>query len=757
MLVRGRYNMKKDIIQHHCILWMVILLIILIISGCSSDSVVKPETVPFRIISFTGEMIPIADSNEFQYRQTILWQGPFVSGVEYAVRMETTDDELPEGYFTDPDGWVYYSPAGEPCTEADAPGRTIWHGNRNFTIEFSSQDGVLKHILSAFHVKYRYEGKIGDPISKSFTVGEVGTVIQLPWGPVDYDHDYSSSIAVTGEGLKIGFSESIDNIFVQGLYAESFNYRLNIVHEFSGEVISYGEWFNTMESYDIREILLNRFTEPPLLSNNPDELTQIEAYMVTNYHGIDISPASRKFRVASGFEPQAMIYRRNCYLLGENHFTTFKVASINLEIPKRQSPEGTIYGLPFFINRNGTHTALYSSDLKIHFNLGWKGKYLNNNPAQALLNRVSDAGTGVNYYSEIVSVDLRLNNAPYPHDFYENHPEYLTGFLHTDPDGTIWLRAPVNEFVPTHPPVSADRLLTGENILHYRVMDNQMVLSNTVPLTFILQERIPASGKSGILIVDNEYFSQLDPEINDFYDYVVSDYSGPTLTLDRRWLKDNVWDSHMHYGRNVIVPTDLEPYRLIIWHCDHPLEVSNISSNFQDDFDTINLYMRGGGNILLSAGQNLRNMNDLAKAQGFYNFIFEKYFGIPYHAHSAIRSFSTNWSQNPFFIGADKSPETAMNLPDLDLNFYFYHLPNLFGGFGPVAYFDLSLITDPAVEPIYQMRTNEDGIEFEGKPVALRRVTENNRTYMFGFPLSFMDADQVKDMINQIITDVYTY
>ena len=43
--------------------------------------------------------------------------------------------------------------------------------------------------------------------------------------------------------------------------------------------------------------------------------------------------------------------------------------------------------------------------------------------------------------------------------------------------------------------------------------------------------------------------------------------------------------------------------------------------------------------------------------------------------------------------------------------------------------------------------------EFNGKTVALRKVTEDNSCYIFGFPLSFMEIADVKNMIDEILIE----
>ena len=158
--------------------------------------------------------------------------------------------------------------------------------------------------------------------------------------------------------------------------------------------------------------------------------------------------------------------------------------------------------------------------------------------------------------------------------------------------------------------------------------------------------------------------------------------------------------------------------------------------------------------MIISAGQNLRNILTESQAQPFFHFILEKYFGIPFYDDPAIFRMSESFQANPFFIGAYKDPNTTMNVPDLDLNLSFHPVVSVVGGLGPVAYFDFDLIWDQNVKPIYRMETTPAGEAFAGKPVAVRRKTTENTTYLFGFPLSYMDQDQARSLIDVILDDL---
>ncbi len=56
--------------------------------------------------------------------------------------------------------------------------------------------------------------------------------------------------------------------------------------------------------------------------------------------------------------------------------------------------------------------------------------------------------------------------------------------------------------------------------------------------------------------------------------------------------------------------------------------------------------------------------------------------------------------------------------------------------------------------PYHINPTQEEYDYFNGLPVALKKVTDDNSCYTFGFPLSYMEADQVKTMMTQILNEM---
>jgi hypothetical protein len=769
-----------------------------LVTGCGKKGSLNPlERPEIFITSYEGveDTEDIAEE-PYLFQKRIYWRGESKGGtVEgYAYRVLDADNvpiRTPKTLI-DADGWIYhYKPGADqsiPLTNPDV--RTIWTNKVFDVINFpASVDGDSSNVVSIFEVKCkdnydqesltakRYFNVTGSP--PDFDVIFAGRFFPLKAASLDLPEN-ERIYKTVGLGFDVSFLFTEHTPYTPSV-PNYYMFRLEKRNVVTGELIpgsekpADGTWYDTSQQKNVSSLWLTMegdnqedfagrddvffVLNPDEFENNNPSSPKTRTHLIAkavSLGNIHSPNQTAQFSVYENFEPSALVYERRTVVLGRNHFTTFQDDSLQRPLPEQQSPvpgEGTQYGTPFFLDKDGDLAALYSPDLKIYLRWGWKGQFDNNDPDQGFINEVHDNVTSIDYLATVKAFDLRLDG-----DFY-NYPPLVQDpdkdYIFEDPDGTKWLR------VPRFHPIDTRALLTdvtpGEHHFVVRVLDSQNKTSPPVDFSFYIKERIPEDQKEGILIVADEVYAgalgYINEATNTFYDYIVSEYSGPVETLNRNWLKNNVWDPRLHYGRNVVSPTDLESYRLVIWHCDFPTDVG-ASTNFHEDFDTINLFMRGNGNMLLSAGQNLRNIHTQSRDQGFYNFLFERYFGIPFQEADAILRLSQAFTSNPYFIGADNAPGSPLNLPGIDLNLQFHPILPSQGGLGPVAYFNFDLIDDPNVETIYTMRTTEAGAAYEGEPVAIRRITDNNKTYMFGFPLSYMDQDQVKGMLNLIIDDI---
>lgn len=737
----------------------IILLLLLaaafLSNSCCRDNLFEPESEDFRIIAFTGEIIPDAETDEYRYQQEISWTSIDKEGIEYAVKIETTDGETPAGLFTDAEGWVYYNNEGHHYRSSDGDKKSIWQENNSFSIAFQSENEELQHIISSVQVKYRSSSEVSEPVYQDFRMNEIETRIIVPWGSVEPHVDY---IATCGKGVNIQFKEIISDVFIQGFYAAYFKYRLNIVDEDTKEIISSSNWYSTMQSHDIREINLSSDTQPALTANNPGELTQIEAYVVTRGGLSEEIPKTREFRVADEFKPQAIIFTETTFVFGSNHFSTFKNPNYTIEIPNRNTPQGRIYGLPFFNDSQGRYTALLSEDMEIRFSYGWKGQYEDDNPQKAeLAGHPVDANTGQTYYGEILAIDVSLNNEPLPYSFYENHPEYPERFVVTDEDRTSWLRMPVNEHVSTMPTLEAAHFVEGENILKVRVMDSQKIISETEELRFHLSPAVPRESKQNMLVIHNSVYPQ--PAFNnftlDFYDDIAGELNiGRVDYIDRNQIRTEYGDLSPIPGSYLSAP-ELEPYKLIVWQSDNPTATGPNNANIPRELEALDIYMRGGGNMIISGGSNVHTMKKTVESGFYENRFFEDYFGLTYKDGDVTGFISAQIQTRPYFIGTYPDPNTPLDLSEIHLDTDHPYLSDLdLTGLGPVTFFNEERFADGYTEPMFRMETTEEGEEFAGKAAAIRRKTAQNATYVYGFPLSYMKQEQVVNLLNEIIADI---
>jgi len=411
--------------------------------------------------------------------------------------------------------------------------------------------------------------------------------------------------------------------------------------------------------------------------------------------------------------------------------------------------------------------------LKVYLRWGWKGQYDENDPNKSMINEVHDYrdGADVDYLGTIKAFDLRLDNKIFNHPPLMNDPNFATKYRFVDSEGKEWLRVPRHHDIDTR--VLLTTLQPGTHKFEVRVLDSQNRTSEIEEFSFEIQRTVPKNEKKGILIIDNDSYpatgpTALDTPTNEFYNYILSGLGETVDTLNRLALRNSVWNDKLHSDKveNVISSTDLEPYRLIIWHSDFATSAGGPdNSNLHLDLEAINLYMRGdkgagGGNMIVSAGQNLKYMHEFYISGTFAlpltrhpNVALQRYFGLPYYGKDCINRSSTSYTTNAFFLGAKPANN---NYPEVNLNLDFHPVVKARGGLGAIGYFDEGKLSNTVTSVIYRMKTTEQGTEeFGGKAVAIRTKTSKNTTFVFGFPLSYMDKDEAKTMMKQIMSELH--
>ncbi len=795
-LITERISFSKGLF---IIIALFAMIISLIVIGCGKDGVLenidRPEVF---ITSYEGVDDPATIDKPYFFQRRIFWRGESSRGriTGFAYRILEDDGETPyqsPRTYIDPDGWVYhYKPGADesiPLTgdPQSLEVRTIWTTQTHDVIHFpgTRSDGDSTAVTSIFELKCKdhYEQE-SDTIRRYFNVvshvPNIDVIFSDRFRPIPAAAKEEPYYPTLGLGFEVEFEMEENTPYTTPQNRPNyFKFRIERRNIATQEVLKRlpeqeNEWFDTQNQSNVSRIWLAQQDDDPSDFNDrddvyliltPDEfenndrnkpITETILYMkAVNFANVHSPIQDAKFRVYDNFRPQALVYTEGTNVLGRNHFTTYQDGSLSRPLPEVPTPEGTHFGTPFFPTKDGTLAALWSDDIRIYLRWGWEGQYENNDPDRGFINEVHDAQTGDDYLTAIKAFDLRLGDSPYPFPPLVNHPDYETKYRYLDSDGTEWLRVPRFHEIDTRALLSG--IPPGEYSFQVRVVDAQNRFSAVEEFPFKIAETVTREEKNGILIIDNETFP--NPA---FKEYTVNYYQEILDNMDvdkvdvisRHQMRNKHEDLGMHFGRIFLSTADLEPYRLVIWHSDNPADIGPNNANMHQEYEVLNLYLRGGGNVLVSAGSNLNAMKRAADAQAFFNFTFHNYFGLPFRNDEITGTISTSMTARPYFKGAKPEVGAPLTFNDIDVNPEHPFLDALrLDAFGTVTYFNEDYLL-PSTKPIYRIKATEEGEEFDGLPIAIRTKTNNNNTYMFGFPLSFMKQDQVIEMLSEIYKDV---
>jgi hypothetical protein len=304
----------------------------------------------------------------------------------------------------------------------------------------------------------------------------------------------------------------------------------------------------------------------------------------------------------------------------------------------------------------------------------------------------------------------------------------------------------------------------GNHIFEVRAVDLQGEVDPT-PATyeFVVEEVIPASEKSGILIIDDDHplnaAAYLSPEtfVDEFYRSL---FTNLDIVEEIDMYQIN---SDPNMEKPVLSPTDLNKFKLVVYHSDSPAE----NNHFVRENDVFSLYMYGGGNLLISGGASVNTAirNSFTEEKTF----FERFVDVSNTPDNPVGNFSQAVSEawsNPFFIKALISDAYQTGSPEIDLelnpNIGFntvYEIPR--GGLGPVTYFPMlegrdNVIASFGCKSVYAEATNPSFVPtpqvFETinmQPVAFKvNNMYGGSVYVFGFPLSYMESSELNDEEN---------
>jgi len=809
------------------ILFSFLLIGILLISSCDGrKGKLNANTPPvITITDYFGSdsLAGVEEPNLFQ--QTIRWSAYDTDGVIYGYAFRVIDENgnpfhdiqgnvvgTPGYSCVNDSGWVYhYQPGADesiPLEDPDAM-KTIWTSQVYAVINFPANvNGDSANVVSTFEVKCI--DNIGDesiPAKKYFNAESTIPIarVQSTKGEIDGE--------TIGLGIVFEFQILGDEPFI-GEIADYYEFILE-KKDLNGNLIPFNgtpqggydldindpeDWISTRGQADVAHYTMTRFTTPALIPNTIDNDVPADSTFLTvkaiDIAGIISEPVEITFVIKEGFYPGTLIYvaeekkkkKNDTWVLGQNHFVTYMDQSIPKVIPSIMTADGAHFATPFWIDTEGKLTAIGSQDFRVYLHWGWHGEFETDQPDKRRVGQVYDELTNTPYFAEIISFDIRIDDEAYVYG-----PLPASDYNVIDDDGTEWLRVPIYHDISQHTNIYGDYTSTGSHKVEIRAVDLQDVADETpAEFTFFVEDFIPKEEKAGILIIDDEenHPSQSPEAIVDtLYNYFF-DSQNDVVEVNRVDVADIIGDmglSALHFYRAVFSPTDIQQYKLIVYHSDKPL--INTTSNFDKEYDSLNLYLSGGGNLLFSGGANIVAIQQKCQKDGLPLL---EYFGIPrelddeelqaVHVVTHVNPESGAVTQANFFKLQFMVKATATNgfTDDILLQLPgFNNLVNMKYGLGPVAYFDNLLngtetifefgckFKDPdgnGLDPTFldwdadydtDQYPNEDQYnEFTGKAVAIKRITENNNCYFFGFPLSYMNKDDVKAAMQVILDEI---
>ncbi len=806
---------------------------LIILTSCehSKGSLKSNQAPTIQLTSYNGS---IDSSNVYSdtllYQQTIYWQASDPDGVVdgYAFRILDNNGNGVQTYgyaILDPDGWVYHYKDGANENDPNHPlgdetVSTIWTSAPTATIRFPAsisqqiirdtvavEDSTGVIIDSIVYVSYINEPATGIPyifevkciddrgaeseseIKRFFTYsvkpsigistnkGELSTIDEESGATIFKD---------VGLGIRFVFTMIDDDPYVANgpVY---FKYKLYKV-DTNGNYVpdpAYPDtttWYYAYDNGNISRQVLTRDSTytPPLVDFGTDDyLTRIMAIGMDEAQ-LESFVNYRDFRVKEGFYPGTLVYNYDIFVLGDNHFVDYQEPSLEIDIPFRSTLYGNEFSTPMFIDQHGRLVAMHSEDLQIHMYWGYRGEYAENNPRNPSKTAlVLDEQTGVNYLSEIMYYDIQLNGDPYYSPLFGNPADYVITDQET---GEQWTRFPVNSsYAQKVTLVNLEATdpydMASVHEFKVRAVDLQDIPDPTpAEFTFKLDETLNYNEKEGILVIDGEVHSpSLSPDdiVNAYYEDYLTD-TETKETLDYEWLASSVWNSELHFGKDVLSPTDLQKYKLVIWHTENP----TAPNKFWREYDIMNLYLRSGGNIIVIGGANLINIHDNVKAEA--HDILEDYFGISVSSADdtdrSIRAIPGAIHERPYFVG---SQAVNSDWPDVMVNTEgnWPAISTLIApraGMGSISYFNngyfqtgvevlyKTVIKEPNAEDNYAP-SEDDYTAYNDRANVLRfkrnvegQVGVQQTCYLVGFPAIYMQQDQVKEMLLKMIEDIMT-
>lgn len=781
---------------------LMITISMLVIAGCGKSGNRFANVAPsITITSFEGWDSTYVAANydtttTYTFQQSIYWHATDPDGIiaGYAFRIlddnnqpvatpgfqyiDNAGDLTPDNLLALGKGWViHYLPNADQSVSLDDPSarRTIWSSRKYAVINFPSSDAQGNPITnySRFEVvAIDNRGAVtSQPAWRNFktTSARPTCTISTTKGNPDGKE--------VGAGLKLSFTMDDFDPYITPI---PYKYEFQMVktdttgvNEIPGSSTG---WISTDGQPKINEYLLNRQSDPALqfdIDANGVAFQQTKIISrVTDLAGVVSIPDSHTvvtFRVKPGFRPRTVIYPTKTYALGDYHYEDWGDDSTEEVLPTSIISGSQRYATPMFKDIEGKNTVVQSANLKVWIRWGWWGEYGNtagntvvymedpyNKKVDVVLDHLSTGAEG-NYFSEITHFDLRYDGEPY------NFPPFANSTV-TDTNGDRWLRIPITSPLGQTVVLTSGQLpvpsssLPGEHTFQVRCVDLQgEVDPDPETFKFYLHGYKAPADRSGILVIDddeNNNTSSPEDLVNSKYADMISDYSG-TKTFVKRWLTDSSpSETHMDVRRRHLAFSDLQKYKLVIYHSDNPLSQGNL----EYDVDGLALYLIRGGNLVVSHTHKMASIFSAISKSGMRT-TFLRYLGMPDQPNLAF--LSNSLATNTFFQKGVGSNGFA----DMDVQFgdpaSFNPLVQSRHGLSAVAYFPAyggDAIYRIGCKPTTYPQFPPTAAQYElynNQVVGIRRVSPNNATtYTFGFPLSYMTDEDTKTMMNNIISEV---
>jgi hypothetical protein len=791
---------------------LLIIVPILAFYGCGkSGNKFQNQEPDIVITSFEGfddsDLLAPYANTEFLFQQKIYWNATDPDGVitGFAYRVMNEDGNpvaTPGNHYVDMTGditpqnvldrfgpgWVmHYMPNANANIPLDDPAadRTIWTSAKYAVINFPAADanGNPLTTLSTFEViAVDNRGDITPvytPVSKdgrynrskawrSFKATSARPKCNISTTRGDPDG------AAVGAGIRLNFfMEDFDPFIPDRPY--KYEFRISKIDPDTGDLIAgtQSEWYNSVTANDpaINQFLLTKHTTPSIQYDFDDQgtllrRTKVEArvYDMAGVVSIVDTTTAITFAVKPGFRPKTMFYNQKVYALGDNHFIDYTDESLPEILPFTFVQGTQRFATPFFRDTENKLSAITSHNTKVWIRWGWRGEYgqvatsgeinFTDNPYDKKVDHVKDRATDVNYFSEITHFDLRLDGEPY---FYAPFPQSVHG-VHDAETGKDWLRIPL--YSPLGQTVVLTALDPGEHTFEVRCVDLQGE-ADPIPaeIKFSLVPLVPAANRSGILVIDDDFDNSASPDatVDAKYANMIADFTGTKDFLKR------ATDTYMDIRDRRISSTTLQPYKLVIYHCDNPFD----SGNLKAEHDALSMYIHTGGNVMVSHTAQLS-----PTLQDFANFnqkTFLSYFGLPFVGTPASMinpASASNLNQMSYFqkaIGQNTYPD--VNLAFEEPNPSFNTIVNLRKGLSSVAYFADSYFAATPQNVTYRMGikpvnyptqppTQADYDRLNNRIIGIRRVGTSSKCYLFGFPLSYMVDADAKAAVNKVLAEV---